>query len=266
RLAPVVRLLARRVEVRAVARCSRPPDAVLAIGAGALDRAPAGVPTAVWIDDAADLDRPEVRAARVAVTDDPAAEAAGAVLVPRDGVDLMLLPPVALLTRVRWRERYSFDARLVVGIDATADPGGDAPTALALAAAAVVHGPLVATALALGTPVVTSSVDAARLGLRDRVEVLVVDREADAARTARDLAADEATAAALAGRARAFAEAHLDLSRPLLRLLADMGLVPDGDPAGRLDARLDELVAPSDAAIRRRAAAAIDLLTAPPRS
>lgn len=202
-------------------------------------------PVAVFVND-----RPSLRAAahqgvEVALTNDQRLLDHGAVLVPRAGVDI-----------ARWRVRSAeerAEARRALGLPDDLAIAVDHPhvtddvlAALSLAAAAVVTGPMVPLALALGTPVVTSPVSAERLGLHPGLEVQVVAgrRRADAA--ARALANDPRRATELSRRARRFAEHHLDLGHAAEIVAERLGLPPveglpsptdddagSGEPSGR---------------------------------
>lgn len=192
-------------------------------------------PVAVFVND-----RPSLRAAahqgvEVALTNDQRLLDHGAVLVPRSGVDI-----------ARWRVRTAeerAEARRALGLPDDLAIAVDHPhvtddvlAALSLAAAAVVTGPMVPLALALGTPVVTSPVSAERLGLHPDLEVQVVAgrRRADAA--ARALANDPRRAAELSRRARRFAEHHLDLGHAAEIVAERLGLPPvEGLPTTTVD-------------------------------
>src|SRR5690606_31406316 len=104
----------------------------------------------------------------------------GAVAVPALGIEVDRWPPLAPIVRRRWRQRVGLPDRHVVRVR-TADADGDPSslsTQLAVASAAVVDGPPVLLALALGTPVVTSRDTARRLGLHlDRDVVCARDPE-----------------------------------------------------------------------------------------
>ena len=89
-----------------------------------------------------------------------------------------------------------------------------------------------------------------QFGLADSVEAL---NKAAAA-----LARDEERSAALAGRARSFAERHLDSAPAVSRLRRALGL--EAEPA-LVDLRLDELGTPPGSRLRRRADEALHLFT-----
>ncbi|HEY4377756.1 MAG TPA: hypothetical protein VGM93_11385, partial [Acidimicrobiales bacterium] len=239
RARPLLAVVARSVTVVALDRCDGRPDAVFASSLEAVGEVPAGVAYAVWVDAEADLSSPAAAGAALVLSQDAGAIAGGAIAVPTEGLDIAALPPLPPLTRARWRSRFGFPADLVVGIDPGADPAGDARTAVALAAVAVVHGPLLATALALATPVVTSPIEAARLGARPGIDVAVSPTEAAADALARETAADPDRVALMARRARAFAERQLDLRAPAEKLRRHLRLVEPSFPGSSvLDARL----------------------------
>lgn len=246
---------------RASAHTHPDPAAVLATSTTVLPDLPP-VPTAVWVDDLRSLHEALAHDVEVALSTVPELVTHGAIAVPRTGVDISrwpVLPPVA---RARHRRELDLPEHLVVAIDHT-EATDDVVTVLALAAAAVVTGPLLPLALALGTPVVTGPETARRYGLQAGVEVEVAAGRAAADGAARDLAAYELGAAALSRRGRRFAELHLDLGHPatLVRHRLGLGDGPPPGPTSRLTARLDELATPADARIRRRALAALGPLS-----
>ncbi len=242
---------------RAFAATDPQPTAVLATSPDVLDELP-DVPTAVWVDDREGLRRALAHDAEVAISTSPDLVDHGAIPVPRWGVEVArwpVLPPVA---RALHRRQLGLPEDLVVAVDHPVATD-DIVTVLALAAAAVVSGPLLPLALALGTPVVTGPETARRFGLQAGIEVEVASGPAAADRAARALAAYDHGAAALSRRGRRFAERHLDLGRPAELVRQRLGLVSSvaAGPPGRLLARLDELATPPDARIRSRADAAL---------
>ncbi len=271
-LRALVRQLAAQVDIRSLDRIDGRPDGVLAASIDALDVAPPGLPVAVWVANAEELgcvpglaephgDDLDVR---VLLSSDRMAIGLGAVAVPAAALDTRSLPVLPPLVRARWRERHDLPAELVVTIEAEADPAGGAMTALALAAAAVVSGPMLASALALGTPVVSTPAEVDRLGLRPGHEVEVAERDASPARTALAgaIASDDEWAARLSSAARRFAESTLDVGRISNVVLDRLGLAASDPgrprPASRLDRRLAELATPPTARICARAAVAAE--------
>lgn len=260
---PLLRELAIRADVRPLDGMAGQPDAAFATSRGALRSVPAGVPTALWAADAAELASVAPTAfPAVYLSADPEAIGRGAVAVVADALAVAEIPFLPPLVRRRWRARLGLPDRLVVAVEPSAGPHGDALTNLALAAAAVVTGPLLASALALGTPVVTTAAEAARLGLRDGHEVDLADPDLASAceGLARSLADDEERAARMSLGARRFAEASLDLCHIADLVLDRLGLTgPPGtqDLPAALDRRLAELSTPSRSPVRARAAAAI---------
>lgn len=232
---PLVRALARHVEVRALDR-SPGPVAVAALAVGADAVAPAGLPVA------------RVDAGAVSVGDTTVALPTGTP------VDTASLPPLAPHVRRRWRQRLGLPPVLVV--DTAALVLDDVPTALAVAAAAVVDEPHLPLALALGCPTVTSADAAARLGVTD---VVVVGERAEA----EALAGDDHRAARLSRQGRAAAVARLDAAAAADAVVAALGLGPAPTPAVLADARMAELGTAPAAPIRRRVAAGLALFTAP---
>ncbi len=253
-----------------------PPDAVLATSVDAWSDVPFGLPAAVWVDDAAGLtsitetDEWQSTGARLALSADPVAISGGAMAVPRDALVVRAWPPLAPLVRARWRERLGLPPRLVVAVGSEASAHGDGPTNLALAAAAVVTGPLVATALALGTPLVTSWAEADRLGLRAGREVELSEPDSPSHRDAlaQALAADDQRAARCSVAARRFAESTLDLDRiaGLLLERLSIGTTRSSGPLAILDRRLAELGTPRHGPVRSRVAAATAALASSERS
>lgn len=234
---PLVRALARHVEVRSLDR-DPPPAAVAVLAVGADAVAPFDLPVA------------RVDGATVSVGEET-------IVLPAAGaVDTAALPPIAPHVRRRWRERLGLPPLLVV--DTAALTLDDVPTGLALAAAAVVDEPHLPLALALGCPTVTTAAVAASVGAVDDVDVVVGERaDADA------LAADDVRASALSRHARARAVATLDPAPAAAAVVAALGLGADPTPHTLVDARLAELGTSPAAPIRRRTADALALFTAP---
>jgi hypothetical protein len=237
---PLVRALARHVDVRAA---DRAPDPVahLVAGAAALDQVPEGAPVAVAEED------------RLAIRRGDAAQVVDLVTGPT--VDTASWPPLPPHVRRRWRQRLGLDPDLVVDT-AALDPD-DVPTALAVAAAAVVAEPDLPLALALGCPsVVGAEAAAAAVGAVDELHVVVGGRpEAEA------LAADDRRAALLSRQARRLARDTLDPARPADVLLRAWGIAPTG-PVARVDERLAELGTAPAGPVRRRVADALAPFTA----
>ncbi|QXC62817.1 hypothetical protein KSP35_08580 [Aquihabitans sp. G128] len=255
RAVPFLSLLGRGTDVVSWHRTAEaePPAAVLATSTTVLHGLPE-VPTAVWVDDLTGLRRAAADGVEVALSSREDLVDHGAVLVPGSGIDVArwpVLPPVA---RAEQRRALDLPEQFVVAVDHR-EPTDDIVTILALASAAVVTGPLLPLALALGTPVVTGPDTARRFGLQAGVEVEVASGAAAADEAARSLAAWDLGAAALSRRGRRFAEAHLDLAHPAaaVRHRLGLGALPVLGPEGRLAARLDELATPADARIRARA-------------
>ncbi len=227
----LARALARRVDVRALDR-GPDPAAVLAVGADV--PVPDGVPVARVADGTV-----TVGAERIA-------------LPTGHLVDTAAAPPLPPHVRRRWRERLGLPPLLVV--DTAALVTDDVPTALAVAAAAVVDLDHLPLALALGCPTVTDADAAAAVGALDGVHVVVGERAAADA-----LAVDDHRAAALSWHGRALAVATLDPAAAATAVLAALGLGPGPGPVARLDDRLAELGTDPAAPVRRRAAAALAL-------
>ena len=235
RIRPLVAALARRADAASLHR-SVAPDAVLVADPAAVHRAPAGLPRAVADD--------EILHVTSAAGDERE--------LPLPGPDVVAtatLPPLAPHVRRRWRERFGLAPDLVVDCAALAPE--DVPTALAVAAAALVDRRDLATALALGCPTVTTASAAAAVGAVDG-EHVVVGLRPDAVA----LAADDRRAAALSLAARRLAVARLDPDSAARALLTAWGLAPH-EPGAGLTRALDELGTAPDAPVRARALAAV---------
>ena len=220
-LRALLRAMAGTVEVRALLRCRRRPDAVLVTGRTGALVLPGGMPAALWVGS---REAEDVAGRVIAVGHRPGPDG---VRVPEHPVDADRWPPIGPAVRRRWRQRLDLPDEWVVR--APSVPPEDRPTALALCASAVVYADL-PLALALGTPVVTGAEPAAAIGAGD--EVLVPGPGQDLASVAAELAADEVRAARLSRLARARAERDLDIGGPARQLLERLRLVPAAaDPA-----------------------------------
>jgi hypothetical protein len=269
RSAALVRRLGRWCQPAALDASTPPVVAVLATGPAVpglvhVLSSPPG-PVAVWADDERELAAggTVVAGADVVVTRSPVvAGAVGerAVALPAESFEADAVAPVPPFVRERWRRRAGLDPALVVAVGvpgATALPDDAVPTALAVAAAAVVGGPWLLPALALGAPVVTDAASAARVGAADGAEVVVAPR-GDAPAVARQLAGDPVRAAALSRRARRLVEQRFDLAPATAELAARLGLDRAArSPFARVDAALAELGTPPGARPAVRAAEAL---------
>lgn len=235
-LVPFVAALARRVEVRSLGRAPS-PAAVLVMGNGG--PASSGVPPGLAVAMVED--------GVVRVLDSEGTEVeGGALAVPgAPGVATATLPPVAPHVRRRWRQRLGLDPDLV--IDTLALTPEDVPTALAVAAAAVVERRHLSVALALGCPVVAAADDAAVVGAVDGEHVVVGDRHHATA-----VAGDEAWAARLSRQGRELAVARLDPDVCASAVLDRLGLGSSAEEP--VAAALDELGTAPGAPIRARLA------------
>lgn len=240
------------------------PDAVLVTSVdslGLLDTAP---PTsaAVWVKHHDQVDQAAERGSFLLLTAKPELVPRGAVLVPPVAIEVDRWPAVAPLVRRRRREAAGLPEVHVVKIDGGVEPlGGE--DELAMASAAVVSGPATLLALALGTPVVTSTDTARRLGLRPGRDAEVASGPDAALALAEEIARDDARAAGLSRHARRCAEHHLDLGRPAQKVARRLGLI--ATPLGALahvDDRLAELSTPAGSPTRTRVADALAVLTA----
>ena len=270
RSAALVRRMALWCEPRAIDAATPPAAAVFATGpavpglARLLADRPG--PVAVWVEDERELasGRAVVDPADVVVT--PSATVAAAVgdrgvAVPVDAVEADALAPVPPFVRERWRRRAGLDPSLVValGVPGVSPlPADVVPAALSVAAAAVVVGPELVTALGLGTPVVTDAAGAARVGAEPGVELLVAPA-ADARGVAAVLAGAPARAAALSRRGRRLVERRFDLGPAAAELASRLGLAGPSTrgPHAAVAAALTELGTPPGARPALRAAEAL---------
>jgi hypothetical protein len=225
-----------------------------------------GTPTAVFVADGAPIPDPVHELARsFVVTTERQRNELGdrAVVLRRDAVRGSEHPPLTPFVRSRWRARFGLPDPMVVdlgGAGGSSTPDDAIPAALAVCSAAVVRGPWLLTALALGTAVVTDATSAADIGATEHVH-LAVAPPATAHEIADALAREPARAAALGWGGRLLVEQRHDLDAIAERLVEDLELGPASIPAAplaRLDAELAALgtSASSPVAIRalRRAA------------
>ena len=200
------------------------------------------------------------RAAGIVVRDPRAADTIGdtAILWGRDSVLAAEHPSLSPFVRERWRNRLGLASPLVVEFGATAPSPIDditAPSALAVCSAAVVRGPWLVTALALGTAVVTDAASAANIGATPSVHVAVSGPH-DARAVAEELAADPARAAALGWGGRMLVEERHDLGSVAIEIVSVLGIGPvrfPDAPLARFDAELDALGTPVASSVANRA-------------
>ena len=270
RMAPLVRRLASWCDPRAPDRSLGAPTARLASSwrAPGLEQALSDgqPPVALWVTGLAEVEaaRALLGRCRIVVTDHP--DVAGhvdAVVIPHPALDPAEHRPVTPFVRARWRRRLGLADTLVV--DVRAGHGGDGPplpeglvpTALALAAAAVVDDRWIDLALAFGTPVVTDASSARCIGATEGVEVLTASPD-DAEETARALSRDLRRAAALGRAGRRHCERRHDLRTPAAEVAARLGLADQALDAEQIVRRhLGELWTPADARVAARASAAL---------
>jgi len=270
-VAALLGVVARRAQVRAHLPRAPRPDARLAVSPRALglDRALAdrAVPVAVVVTEPGDLRHPAVTAAAVRLLAGRAERAAEPALdgttgpcvpLPPDALDPEAHPPVPPFVRAAVRRAYRLPDPLIVRVgypSPTVPAERLLPSALAVASAAAVRGPHAALACALGTPLVTDPDTAHRLGAVDGVH-LWVRAGGDVEPAVAALASDPERAASLGRGARALVLERLDLRRTATELLAGCGIAPPRPPhrplAG-LEAALDGLDTPPNAAVRFRA-------------
>jgi hypothetical protein len=240
------------------------PDAYLSFApdgatlAAAL-RSPA--PVAVTVDEFATVSDDVRERATVFVTRDEATTAAlgnRALLIPRDTVRACAHPPITPFVRSRWRQRLGLPETMIVrvGVDEPwAGPPDALDAALAVCSAAVVQGPQLLTALALGTPVVTSEAEATRVGAVSNVHAVVGSPLASDALAA-ELAAEPRRATAIGWGGRLLVEARHDLDALARQLCDRLGVGPAPFPTAPLailDEELAALGTPSDSSVALRA-------------
>ncbi len=241
-----------------------PPAALLATSTAAigLNGALAGsVPVVVISNDPGPIPHEvRARAAAVVVRDDLVADELGdqAIRWHRDAVAASEHPCLSPFVRERWRRRLSLPSTFIVEIGtqrASDIAHTNVAATLAVCSAAVVRGPWLTTALALGTAVVTDATSAARLGATPAVHLAVAGPH-DATATAHALANDPARAAALGWGGRLLVEAHLDSAGVALEIAHALGIGPRDFPAAplsRLDAELGALGTPTNSSVANRA-------------
>ncbi len=293
RLEPLLRVLRSWCDVRAWQPDLADVRAVVATSwrAPVLDevtRLSPAVPVALAVD-AADPPPAEVaaRAAVLIAEGGPGDGGAGptgddqvVLTLSRSGIDGRDVRPLPPFVRARWRQRLGLPDDLDVAVGVAGAPALDEATtrtALALAPAAIVAGGWLVPALALGTAVVTDAESAAAVRAvegRD-VEIAAAAPEglagpaAGARAATRALGADWRRAAALGWAGRLLVEERHDLATVARALAAALGLVAPAtpgdvlDPAGRLQASLDELHTPPFARVAVRARSAWASLAGP---
>ncbi|MBM3673545.1 MAG: hypothetical protein FJW88_01125 [Actinobacteria bacterium] len=284
-LARLLRVLARWCRVRASDPWLTDVEARVALAGrpSQLRRAFAepAVPVALWVDGAPDsidvIERalPVASRARVLLVDDSAdARALGqrALPVSRHATYLAAHPPIAPLVRSRWRRRLGLpdDFTVRIGVPEPSRLTEAAiPAALAVAAGAVVRGPWLPVALALGTPVVTDAASIEVFGVGSDGACMLAEPGGFDLELTR-LISDDERAAAASWAARRFAERHLDLGCTVQELMRRLGIsrfaaADAWRPSARLAEALDELHTPLVGPIGRRAFAAGTPLTGSPR-
>lgn len=237
------------------------PDAYLALSPQAIHLAEAlrsDVPVAVVIDEPRSLTPEVVERATVLVARDAetAARLPDAVYWRPEAIDAGRHPSIAPFVRQRWRGTLGLPDPWILEFDGHRSPsiGRDLrSTALALCSAAVVTGPELVTALALGTPVVTTPSAAARIDAEP--DVHLVTRTHDRRDAAGALAADPPRAAAIGWGGRLLVEERFDLRTVAVAILDGLGIGPAPFPAAPLaglDAELAALGTPADSPVATR--------------
>ncbi len=263
-IAPLVVALRKWSRPNAVDRALGAPDAYLAADSAAigLDAALAGAaPVAVLIDSPslipeAVLERADVLVFRDAQSAEPFADRA--VLFPRDHVSTAEHPSISPFVRSRWRERLGLPDPLIVRLgvlDPWPTDDQAVPAALATCSAAIVRGPWLLTALALGTPVITDASSAARIGATHNIHVVVASPTEPNARAVA-LSGDLPRATAIGWGGRLLIEERHDVGGVAISLLDALGIGPTGfpeAPLANLDAELAALGTPDTSSVAQRA-------------
>lgn len=237
------------------------PDAYLALSPRAVHLAEAlrsAVPVAVVIDEPRSLTPDVAERATVLVARDPetAARLPEAVHWRPESIDAGRHPSIAPFVRQRWRRRLGLPDPWILEFDGHRSPPIDPdlrPTALALCSAAVVTGPDIITALALGTPVVTTPSAATLIDAEPDVHLVV--RTHDRRGAADALAADPPRAAAIGWGGRLLVEERFDLRTVAVAILDRLGIGPAPFPAAALaglDAELAALGTPANSPVATR--------------
>ena len=248
------------------------PDAYLAAdpaAVGLTDALMGPAPVAVLVDSTTRIPEVVRQHADVVIVRDPDGTVAlpdRAVLFPRDYVRAARHPSISPFVRSRWRARLALPDPMIVRLGVPHPwPLDDAgvPAALATCSAAVVRGPWLLTALALGTPVITDAPSSARIGATNNINLLVSPTP-DANDLAIALATDGPRAAAVGWGGRLLVEERHDLDTIAVAILDRLGIGPATFPAAplaNLDAELAALGTPDASpvalgALRRAAAIA----------
>lgn len=250
------------------------PDAYVATSTRAigLDAALAGpIPVAVVVDSASSV-TPDVRARAEALIVRDASTVAElgdtAIVWPRHAVRASDHPCVSPFVRERWRIRLGLPSPMIVefgGIRPSALDPATSTAALTVCSAAVVHGPLLTTALALGAAVVTDAAAASALGAIPFVHLAVSERHQSSA-LAEELATDPGRSAALGWGGRQLVEERHDLDGIAQRIVYALGIGPisfPDAPLARLDATLDALGTPPNSLVATRALCRAATVTGP---
>lgn len=181
-----------------------------------------------------------------------------AVIFPRDHVRAAQHPSISPFVRSRWRARLHLPDPMIVRLGVPRPwplDDADVPATLATCSAAVVRGPWLLTALALGTPVITDAPSSARVGATNNIHLLV-SPTTDSDDLAVALAADGPRAAAVGWGGRLLVEEHHDLDAVAVAVLDRLGIGPAAFPAAplaNLDAELSALGTPDGSPVALRA-------------
>lgn len=237
------------------------------------DVPPPGAPFALWLTPGADPSPVLAATARVLLTPDMSAVAAGSGPSRLEAVPARVdyrAVAVAPFVRRRIRTVRGLAADGVAAYeDGTWCWGGPdhrvadelVDTLCGLAAAVVATTPATAVrALAWGAPLVTDPATAGSIAATADHDCLVSSHRGGRAAAAREMASDDRTAARLGWRGRLLFESRHDLVAVADRVLDRLGLPPPA-VAGDLGAALAALGTPMDALVRDRVARATSSLT-----
>ncbi len=240
------------------------PDAYLAAdpaAVGLTDALLGPALVAVLVESTARIPEVVLEHADVLIVRDPDSAVAfpdRAVVFPRDFVRPSQHPNISPFVRSRWRAGLQLPDPMIVRLGVPRPwPLDDAavPAALATCSAAIVRGPWLLTALALGTPVITDAPSCARIGATNNIH-LIVSPPTESNDLAVALAADGPRAAAVGWGGRMLVEEHHDLEAVAVELLDRLGIGPAAFPTAplaNLDAELAALGTPDSSPVALRA-------------
>ena len=263
-LAPLVVAMRTWCRPHAHDRSLTAPDAYLAADPeafGLTDALMGPAPVAVLVESTASIPDVVLQHADVFIVRDHDAGVEfpdRAVVFPRDHVRAAEHPSISPFVRSRWRARLDLPDPMMVRLGVP-DPwpldDATVPAALATCSAAIVRGPWLLTALALGTPVITDAASGARVGATHNIHVVVAPPTESNGRAV-DVAADLPRATALGWGGRLLVEGLHDLDAVAVELLDRLGIGPAAFPTAplaNLDAELAALGTPDTSPVVLRA-------------